>query len=496
MANNFGMATEDLNFGITDFSEFQAGTFKFRSQAQLGMCVSELSSATDVIMNTIPTSQAFAGIDQEECAENEISLNASMPGIGTGRWTLVAGDTSGLFIANPEMAITPVEGLRGGNDYIFRWTLSNGACENYSSDEVTFNIINAELADAGEDIFICLSSETNLNASPPAGGQGRWTQTDVQRLLGVKIEDTNSPTTKVSGLEQGERYSFKWIITGSCGEFDDDVTVTTSDPEPFAGEDRIVCNDEGSYILEAMPTAESSSGKWESASGENIFFDNPADPSAMVGGLSEGDNRLVWVVDEGICGDISRDTVILNYTLSPKAEDDFIDGAFGKVLEFDLLANDFLPKPVDINIISSPVEGSLEPLGEGSFRYTPSINFVGTVEMSYEICGESCDCSEANIVLNIGENADCQAPNILTPNGDNINDLFAVPCLLDTTRFPESRLLVFNEWGDEVYRSAQPYNNDWDGTYDGLQLPVGTYFYILEYGNGRESDTGHVTIFR
>lgn len=82
-------------------------------------------------------------------------------------------------------------------------------------------------------------------------------------------------------------------------------------------------------------------------------------------------------------------------------------------------------------------------------------------------------------------------PNIFTPNGDGINDEFRIQGL---ELFPENRLLVFNRWGNEVYK-ANPYRGDWSGS----NLGEGTYYYIFELrlNNGsRETFKGFVTIIR
>jgi len=39
--------------------------------------------------------------------------------------------------------------------------------------------------------------------------------------------------------------------------------------------------------------------------------------------------------------------------------------------------------------------------------------------------------------------------------------------------------LVFNRWGDKVYEQSG-YANTWRGTYNGQDLPEGTYYYILK----------------
>jgi gliding motility-associated-like protein len=77
-----------------------------------------------------------------------------------------------------------------------------------------------------------------------------------------------------------------------------------------------------------------------------------------------------------------------------------------------------------------------------------------------------------------------------------VNDFFVVPCLLDTDQYPESRVTIYNQWGDEVYRSGMPYPSDWDGTYQGSELPAATYFYTIDYGTAQKGASGAVRIER
>jgi gliding motility-associated-like protein len=41
---------------------------------------------------------------------------------------------------------------------------------------------------------------------------------------------------------------------------------------------------------------------------------------------------------------------------------------------------------------------------------------------------------------------------------------------------------VYNRWGKEVY-SNKDYDNLWDGTSNGNQLPEGAYYYIIKTEN-------------
>jgi gliding motility-associated-like protein len=61
--------------------------------------------------------------------------------------------------------------------------------------------------------------------------------------------------------------------------------------------------------------------------------------------------------------------------------------------------------------------------------------------------------------------------------------------------FPKNKVRIINRWGDSVFQSEY-YNNDWDGRYSGGLLPAGTYYYILDLGDGWGVFKGDVTIIR
>ncbi|SDQ21560.1 T9SS type B sorting domain-containing protein [Flagellimonas zhangzhouensis] len=85
--------------------------------------------------------------------------------------------------------------------------------------------------------------------------------------------------------------------------------------------------------------------------------------------------------------------------------------------------------------------------------------------------------------------------NEFSPNGDGVNDTFRIDCL---SRYPNNTLEVFNRWGTMVHH-AKNYKNDWDGTADGQKgdgLPAGTYYYVLDLGDGSEPQTDWLYINR
>jgi gliding motility-associated-like protein len=85
-----------------------------------------------------------------------------------------------------------------------------------------------------------------------------------------------------------------------------------------------------------------------------------------------------------------------------------------------------------------------------------------------------------------------EVPNIFTPNGDGINDTWHIKYL---ESYPNADIQVFNRYGEKVFVSTG-YDTEWDGTYNGKPLPIGTYYYIINPKNGRPIQKGSVTILK
>lgn len=95
-------------------------------------------------------------------------------------------------------------------------------------------------------------------------------------------------------------------------------------------------------------------------------------------------------------------------------------------------------------------------------------------------------------------------PSVITPNGDGINDCFIVGDLNNNPLlFPEAELMIFNRWGELVFKTetGSSYQNDWCGhsglLESGERLPVGTYVYVFKPNRQLdEMKKGYVTILR
>jgi len=104
-----------------------------------------------------------------------------------------------------------------------------------------------------------------------------------------------------------------------------------------------------------------------------------------------------------------------------------------------------------------------------------------------------CDYVVASITLETTVSCGVSIPEGFSPNDDGVNDQFVIRGI---NNYSDNTLIIMNRWGNTVFKT-EGYQNDWDGTNQqggnigGNNLPVGTYFYILEI-NTDKSDVDKI----
>lgn len=83
-------------------------------------------------------------------------------------------------------------------------------------------------------------------------------------------------------------------------------------------------------------------------------------------------------------------------------------------------------------------------------------------------------------------------PNAFSPNGDGINDVWHITYL---SAYPNCTVDVYNRYGQRVFTSTG-YRTDWNGSYNGQPLTVGTYYYVIDLKNGAKPLAGYVVILK
>jgi gliding motility-associated-like protein len=181
-----------------------------------------------------------------------------------------------------------------------------------------------------------------------------------------------------------------------------------------------------------------------------------------------------------------KDEIFLSVTCIGKpdsinAVDDAATTTGNQSMIIPVIQNDIIPGGIltDMFILSYPVNGTVMIRPDHQILYLPNSDFCDVDSFKYVICNNiNCDTATVWITVNCGQ---LVIHNGFSPNGDGINDGFAITGI---EAFPENELIVFNRWGNEVYKQ-KGYKNQWLGTWEGGDLPDGTYFYLFDDGTGQ-----------
>jgi gliding motility-associated-like protein len=82
--------------------------------------------------------------------------------------------------------------------------------------------------------------------------------------------------------------------------------------------------------------------------------------------------------------------------------------------------------------------------------------------------------------------------NSFSPNGDGFNYTWSIPDL----RFYEGvRISIFERGGTRVFYTENP-SVGWDATFEGIELPIGTYFWVVEVTETGEVRKGMLNVMK
>lgn len=503
-----GLPGFPLSFLLNDLTGLQPGMNSFFVRTLLNGCTSLPSAPMQVQLDTIPGGvSAFAGLDFNACDAYPIELNAAAPpvGLAAGMWSPVSGPP--VSIVNQPLPNSQVLGATAGNIYQFEWVLSNGSCKNFSRDTVRVTVNQFEEARVANDLIVtCFSDTVQLNALQGQTIPGVWRQPPGQALFQppITFNDPNNPNALVRNLPANSNtFFFYWILkVAGCPADTAIVTVHTISKQPFAGLDQSLCIADSCTLLQATSLDPFETGKWtylDALQNPGIIVNAPNAPTTIVCDLEIGPNRFLWETNGGLCGDRSRDTVVVYYDLEPTAYEDSVLVGFGQQVTANALQNDIVPPQFTVRVLEEPKHGIWSEPSKGSFTYLPDLTFTGRDKLIYELCNlnPACPCSMATLFFDVQQAGECRIPTIITPNNDGVNDIFVIPfyCLIGGEGELDNEVTIFNQWGDQVFY-ANPYQNDWEGTFNGQPLPPATYFFVVKLPGESKPRTGFLIIQR
>ena len=213
-------------------------------------------------------------------------------------------------------------------------------------------------------------------------------------------------------------------------------------------------------------------------------------------GLQVGvDTACIEICDElGACDTtILIVSSILGIGEPPVAVDDDTTAVKGTGVDIDILANDTINGDLSsIVIITDPLNGTAFVNPDFTITYIPDVEFCGSVDSFEYVLTTSTGSDTAWVFVDV----QCDELIIFSgfsPNGDGVNDHFAIRGI---ENFPDNEVSVFNRWGNRVFLKKGYTNMDgWEGTWNSKNLPDGTYFYVIDDGEGQKY-SGYVQIQR
>jgi gliding motility-associated-like protein len=125
--------------------------------------------------------------------------------------------------------------------------------------------------------------------------------------------------------------------------------------------------------------------------------------------------------------------------------------------------------------------------------FGPDTNFTLAETGEYEMWVRDAAGCERVLAMEL-EFFPIYIPNFFTPNGDITNNEWR-PTNID--QYPGAVTLIYDRYGRVVARLG--YLEPWDGTYEGMPLPSGDYWYVVEETAGAKSMDpimGHFTLYR
>ncbi|MEM1119657.1 MAG: gliding motility-associated C-terminal domain-containing protein [Bacteroidota bacterium] len=310
--------------------------------------------------------------------------------------------------------------------------------------------------------------------------------------------DCDVPEQASLSLPLGE---YQLILKEKEGVCSDTATlVVKCMPEMNTFEDTIAVNETDTFCFDSLQlvgTIATIENTCEAASGEMVLFElDTINNCVIYTGIEPGSDRACITVCDSLDNCDSVMVTILVEAVPdsippPIAVDDRDTVEEGNIRTINVLGNDTTNSTlITVTIIENPSNGTVVVNGDMTVTYSADDIVCDTTDFfTYELCNPSgCDTARVDIAII------CQNFTIFngfSPNDDGINDTFTIDGI---ENFPNNRVQIFNRWGNLVY-DQQGYKGQWDGTWNNQDLPSGTYFYLLDDGEGTHY-SGFLQIYR
>jgi len=330
--------------------------------------------------------------------------------------------------------------------------LAQGDCT--ATDEVLIEFFTLPVFDLGEDQLVCENELITIDATPSNLGElnnviYKWF------MDGVEITGETNNT-----LDVGETGVYSAEVTGNDCPVTNEVFVEQIAFTVNIGDFIEPCGESEFEIIPIIEGADVSLATYLWSTGETT-------PTIIV---TEDGTYSVAVT---ILNCVESDTVIINFRTLPEVE---LGEAIIKCAQ-DVITLVAIPTNIDVNNVTFTwfLDG-----GELPTETTSTIDVTEAGLYKVEISDDGC-IGEDIIETQFYANENCVITAGISPNNDNLNEFLDLEFLNDQKDI--TKVSIFNRLGGLVFEKEE-YINEWAGqSSEGNELPVGTYFYVIELQN-------------
>ncbi len=248
------------------------------------------------------------------------------------------------------------------------------------------------------------------------------------------------------------------VGTDPCIEIETHDILVTNAPSASLNIPSIICKSSNTFDLNSLITG-TPGGTWSG----NGITSNIIDLTTVGTSIS-----VTYKVSNDGCSDSTTKTLNFSFVIA--------DFAF-------IPDNGLAPLLVSTTNLSQNGDTYQWNFGNGDASSDVNASTLYNYEGSYPIqlkasSPEGCRDSITKYITVIGVGD--YIPNVFTPNEDGVNDSF-YPVISKITE--NYHMMIFNRWGNLIYETYLQ-QDKWDGTYMGIKVPFGVYFYVISYNQG------------
>ncbi|HEY9124922.1 MAG TPA: gliding motility-associated C-terminal domain-containing protein, partial [Bacteroidales bacterium] len=145
--------------------------------------------------------------------------------------------------------------------------------------------------------------------------------------------------------------------------------------------------------------------------------------------------------------------------------------------------------PYQFNWNTGSTSDALYDIQQGQYLVTVTDAHSCTQTMAIELKAKNNDCVSIPLAFSPNKDGYNEKWNILAGDPRNYQILSEL--------YPKAVVEIYNRWGTLVYRSERGYKEEWDGRSNmKMDLPMDSYYYSIDLGNGSPKIVGIVSIIR